>query len=204
MQYDRDDPSIFCPEMLNTGHCRHRDCQYHSENHPPQLPPSQAPQNCTAPSMRRIEFDQKWNERSMMIRDNYNQTCDMQRPNTDYMSQSQSQQHHSQQLIDDFGGGMKRSSSSSERYEPFKHFRSDTEGIGSSPDIIGILRRFEEEISQLRRRVEANEVKIAELRASNDYLMSQNAQLRLSNAQQCSSIVKTVTVTTSQPQATVS
>lgn len=202
MQYERSSPPpIFCPEMLNTGHCRHRDCQYHSENHQPQPPPpSQAPQSCPAPSMRRIEFDQKWTERSMMIRDNYNQTCDMQRQNADYMSQSQSQQHHSQQLVDDFGA-MKRSSSS-ERYEPFKRFRSDTES--SSPDIIGILRRFEEEISQLRRRVEANEVKVAELRASNDYLMSQNAQLRLSNAQQCSAVVNPVTVTTSQPQATVS
>lgn len=202
MQYERSSPPpppIFCPEMLNTGHCRHRDCQYHSENHPPPPPiPPQAPQNCTAPSMRRIEFDQKWTERSMMIRDNYNQTCDIQRPNTDY----QSQQHHSQQLVDDFGG-MKRNSSS-ERYEPFKRFRSDTDGINSSPDMIGILRRFEEEISQLRRRVEANEVKIAEIRASNDYLMSQNAQLRLSNAQQCSAVVNPVTVTTSQPQATVS
>ncbi len=200
MQYERSSPpppppSIFCPEMLNTGHCRHRECQYHSENHPP--PPSQP--NCTAPSMR---FDQKWTERSMMIRDNYNQACDMQRQNADYMSQNQSQQHHSQQLVDDFGA-MKRGSSS-ERYEPFKRFRSETDGIGSSTDIIGILRRFEEEISQLRRRVEANEVKIAELRASNDYLMSQNAQLRLSNAQQCSAVVNPVTVTTSQPQATVS
>lgn len=204
MQYDRSSPPppIFCPEMLNTGHCRHRECQYHSENHPPPPPPSQAPQNCAPQSMRRIEFDQKWTERSMMIRDNYKQSCDMQRSNADYMTQSPSQQHHSQQLMDDFGP-MKRSSSS-ERYEPFKRFRSDTDGIGSSPDIIGILRRFEEEISQLRRRVEANEVKIAELRASNDYLMSQNAQLRLSNAQQCSAVVNPVTVTTSQPQATVS
>lgn len=202
MQYERSSPpAIFCPEMLNTGHCRHRDCQYNSETHPPPPPPAQAPQNCTAQSMRRIEFDQKWTERSMMIRDNYNQACDMQRPNTDYMSQNQSQQHHSQQMVDDFGA-MKRSSS--ERYEPFKRFRSDTDGISSSPDIIGILRRFEEEISQLRRRVEANEVKIAELRASNDYLMSQNAQLRISNVQQCSAVVNPVTVTTSQPQATVS
>lgn len=194
-------PATFCPEMLNTGHCRHRECQYHSESHPPpQPPPSQATQ-CPAPSMRRIEFDQKWTERSMMIRDNYNQTCDMQRPNADYMPQNQPQQHHPQQLVDDFGA-MKRTSSS-ERYEPFKRFR-DTDGITSSPDMIGILRRFEEEISQLRRRVETNEVKVAELRASNDYLMSQNAQLRLSNAQQCSAVVNPVTVTTSQPQATVS
>lgn len=139
----------------------------------------------------------------MMIRDNYNQACDRQRSNADYMAQSQSQQHQqhqSQQMVDDFGA-MKRNASS-ERYEPFKRFRGDTDG-SSSPDIIGILRRFEEEISQLRRRVEANEVKIAELRASNDYLMSQNAQLRLSNAQQCSGVVNPVTVTTSQPQATV-
>lgn len=124
----------------------------------------------------------------------------MQRPNADYMPQNQSQQHHSQH--DDFGA-MKRSSSA-ERYEPFKRFRSDTDNINSSPDMIGILRRFEEEISQLRRRVEANEVKIAELRASNDYLMSQNAQIRLSNnVQQCSAVVNPVAVTTSQPQATV-
>lgn len=201
MQYDRSSPT-YCPEMLNTGHCRHRDCQYHSENHPTAPLPSQPNQNCTAPPMRRIEFDQKWTERSMMIRDNYNQGCDMQRSNGDYMPPNPSQQHHSQQLVDDFGP-MKRSSSS-ERYEPFKRFRGDTDSINSSPDMIGILRRFEEEISQLRRRVEANEVKVAELRASNDYLMSQNAQLRLSNAQQCSAVVNPVTVTTSQPQATVS
>lgn len=201
MQYDRSSPTaIFCPEMLNTGHCRHRECQYHSENHPTAALPSQPNQNCSAPPMRRIEFDQKWTERSMMIRDNYNQGCDMQRSNGDYMPPNPSQQHHSQQLVDDFGP-MKRSSSS-ERYEPFKRFRGDTDSINSSPDMIGILRRFEEEISQLRRRVEANEVKVAELRASNDYLMSQNAQLRLSNAQQCSAVVNPVTVTTSQPQAT--
>lgn len=51
----------------------------------------------------------------------------------------------------------------------------------------------------LRRRVEANEIKIAELRASNEYLMAQNAQLRLSTVQ-VSRVVSTVT--NSAPQQT--
>ncbi|CAD7094060.1 unnamed protein product [Hermetia illucens] len=77
----------------------------------------------------------------------------------------------------------------------FKRFREDNERL----DIMQVIRRFEEEQSILRRRVEANEIKIAELRASNEYLM---AQLRLSN-QQCSTVVNPVTVTqtTSQPQS---
>jgi hypothetical protein len=61
-------------------------------------------------------------------------------------------------------------------------------------DIIAVLRRFEEEHLMLRRRVEANELKIAELRASNEYLMTQNAQLRLSTVQ-VSRVVNPVTVT---------
>lgn len=61
-------------------------------------------------------------------------------------------------------------------------------------DIITVLRRFEEEHLMLRRRVEANELKIAELRASNEYLMTQNAQLRLSTVQ-VSRVVNPVTVT---------
>lgn len=52
----------------------------------------------------------------------------------------------------------------------------------------------------LRRRVEANEIKIAELRASNEYLMAQNAQLRL-NTVQVSRVVSTVTNTTPQQAA---
>lgn len=53
-------------------------------------------------------------------------------------------------------------------------------------------RKFEEEQAMLRRRVEANEVKIAELRASNEFLLSQNAQLRM-NTVQVSRVVSTVT-----------
>lgn len=61
-------------------------------------------------------------------------------------------------------------------------------------------RKFEEEQAMLRRRVEANEIKIAELRASNEYLMAQNAQLRL-NTVQVSRVVSTVTNTTPQQAA---
>lgn len=66
-------------------------------------------------------------------------------------------------------------------------------------DIMSLLRRFDEEHSALKRRVEANELKIAELRASNEYLMAQNAQLRLSTVQ-VSRVVNPVTVTNTQSQ----
>lgn len=61
-------------------------------------------------------------------------------------------------------------------------------------EILAVLRRFEDDQSMLRRRVEVNEMKIAELRAANDYLLTQNAQLRLTTVQ-CSRIVNPVTVT---------
>lgn len=64
-------------------------------------------------------------------------------------------------------------------------------------DIMSVLRRFDEEHQMLKRRVEANELKIAELRASNDYLMSQNAQLRVATVQ-VSRVVNPVTVTQTQ------
>lgn len=73
----------------------------------------------------------------------------------------------------------------------FKRCRED--------DLMAILRRFEEEHLMLKRRVEANELKIAELRASNEYLMTQNAQLRLSTVQ-VSRVVNPVTVTNTQSQ----
>lgn len=63
----------------------------------------------------------------------------------------------------------------------------------------------------LRRRVETTEIKIAELRAANDYLMSQNTQLRLTSAAAAQVVQRsmaaggtTVVTTVSQPQATVS
>lgn len=73
----------------------------------------------------------------------------------------------------------------------FKRCRED--------EILVVLRRFEEEHQMLKRRVEANELKIAELRASNEYLMTQNAQLRLSTVQ-VSRVVNPVTVTNTQSQ----
>lgn len=73
----------------------------------------------------------------------------------------------------------------------FKRCRED--------DLMAVLRRFEEEHLMLKRRVEANELKIAELRASNEYLMTQNAQLRLSTVQ-VSRVVNPVTVTNTQSQ----
>lgn len=75
--------------------------------------------------------------------------------------------------------------------QSFKRCRED--------DIMVVLRRFEEEHQMLKRRVEANELKIAELRASNEYLMNQNAQLRLSTVQ-VSRVVNPVTVTNTQSQ----
>lgn len=65
---------------------------------------------------------------------------------------------------------------------------------------MAVLRRFEEEHQMLKRRVEANELKIAELRASNEYLLTQNAQLRLSTVQ-VSRVVNPVTVTNTQSSA---
>jgi hypothetical protein len=81
-----------------------------------------------------------------------------------------------------------------QQQQKFKRCRED--------DLITVLRRFEEEHQMLKRRVEANELKIAELRASNEYLMTQNAQLRLSTVQ-VSRVVNPVTVTNTQsPQQT--
>lgn len=73
----------------------------------------------------------------------------------------------------------------------FKRSRED--------ELMTVLRRFEEEHLMLKRRVEANELKIAELRASNEYLMTQNAQLRISTVQ-VSRVVNPVTVTQTQSQ----
>lgn len=75
--------------------------------------------------------------------------------------------------------------------QSFKRCRED--------DIMAVLRRFDEDHQSLKRRVEANELKIAELRASNEYLMNQNAQLRLSTVQ-VSRVVNPVTVTHTQSQ----
>ncbi|XP_055714556.1 zinc finger CCCH domain-containing protein 10-like isoform X2 [Phlebotomus papatasi] len=69
----------------------------------------------------------------------------------------------------------------------FKRFRDD-----DTPDVFAALRRFEEDAAMMRRRIEANEMKIAELRASNEFLL---AQMRLTT--QCSRVVNPVTNTTS-------
>lgn len=93
-----------------------------------------------------------------------------------------------------------------------KRFRDPlpTEPTVHSSDVMAILRRFEEEHNMLRRRVETAELKISELRATNDYLLSQNTQFRLTNAAAVAAAaavqrsMATATVTTvSQPQATV-
>lgn len=95
-----------------------------------------------------------------------------------------------------FRSSLKRMSSASDCMQ-HKRCREDV-------DIMVVLRQFEEEHQMLKRRVEANELKIAELRASNEYLMTQNAQLRLSHVQ-VSRIVNPVTnslcVTNSQSQS---
>lgn len=92
-----------------------------------------------------------------------------------------------------FRSGLKRSNGQEHEctQHKFKRCRED--------DIMTVLRRFEEEHQMLKRRVEANELKIAELRASNEYLMTQNAQLRLSTVQ-VSRVVNPVTVTNTQSQ----
>ncbi|KAG5679350.1 hypothetical protein PVAND_008921 [Polypedilum vanderplanki] len=96
-----------------------------------------------------------------------------------------------------FRNGLKRLGSPQDRdflqqQQPkFKRCRED--------EIMAVLRRFEEEHQMLKRRVEANELKIAELRASNEYLLNQNAQLRLSTVQ-VSRVVNPVTVTNTQSQ----
>lgn len=87
---------------------------------------------------------------------------------------------------------MKRNHSQDREYmNNYKRCRDD--------DIMSLLRRFDEEHSALKRRVEANELKIAELRASNEYLMAQNAQLRLSTVQ-VSRVVSPCSVTNTQSQ----
>ena len=92
-----------------------------------------------------------------------------------------------------FRNGLKRLGSQDRdcMQQNFKRCRED--------DIMVVLRRFDEEHQSLKRRVEANELKIAELRASNEYLMNQNAQLRLSTVQ-VSRVVNPVTVTNTQSQ----
>lgn len=69
-------------------------------------------------------------------------------------------------------------------------------------DVINIYRLYEEH-NLLRRRVEINEERLQELRATNTYLLQQNEQLRRQTACNCTStIVNPVTLTTaSQPSA---
>lgn len=95
-----------------------------------------------------------------------------------------------------FRNGLKRLNNGQDREflqqaPNFKRCRED--------ELMTVLRRFEEEHLMLKRRVEANELKIAELRASNEYLMTQNAQLRISTVQ-VSRVVNPVTVTHTQSQ----
>lgn len=92
-----------------------------------------------------------------------------------------------------FRNGLKRIGSQDRdcMQQTFKRSRED--------EIMAVLRRFDEDHQSLKRRVEVNELKIAELRASNEYLMNQNAQLRLSTVQ-VSRVVNPVTVTHTQSQ----
>lgn len=70
-------------------------------------------------------------------------------------------------------------------------------------DVINIYRLYEEH-NLLRRRVEINEERLQELRATNQYLLHQNEQLRRQTQCSCTStLVNPVTLTTaSQPTAT--
>lgn len=69
-------------------------------------------------------------------------------------------------------------------------------------DVINIFRLYEEH-NLLRRRVEINEERLQELRATNTYLLQQNEQLRRQTQCSCTNtIVNPVTLTTaSQPSA---
>lgn len=70
-------------------------------------------------------------------------------------------------------------------------------------DVINIYRLYEEH-NLLRRRVEINEERLQELRATNTYLLQQNEQLRRSVQTQCSctnTIVNPVTLTTASQQS---
>lgn len=61
-------------------------------------------------------------------------------------------------------------------------------------EMFQVIRRLDEEQKNLRRRIETNEIKIAELCATNEYLLQQNAQIRLTNVQ-CSQTVTNTTAT---------
>lgn len=69
-------------------------------------------------------------------------------------------------------------------------------------DVINIYRLYEEQ-NLLRRRVDINEERLQELRATNTYLLQQNEQLRRQTRCSCTStIVNPVTLTTAtQPSA---
>lgn len=67
-------------------------------------------------------------------------------------------------------------------------------------DVINIYRLYEEH-NLLRRRVEINEERLHELRATNTYLLHQNEQLRRQSQCSCTStIVNPVTLTTTSQQ----
>lgn len=69
-------------------------------------------------------------------------------------------------------------------------------------DVINIYRLYEEH-NLLRRRVEINEERLQELRATNTYLLHQNEQLRRQTQCSCTNtIVNPVTLTTAQSQTT--
>lgn len=170
-----EDNQIPCNEYAMYGRCRHKDC-YMPDN--VQSPPTMRPVECVerqpAPTWNHNEYRDLMGHQSVHM-NGYRAVCD------DFPS-------------------MKRPANNVDTLEnsvAYKRFREDIERI----DIVALVRRFEEEQVMLRRRVEANEIKIAELRASNEYLLAQNAQLRLTNVQ-CSAVVNPVTMTqtTSQQQ----
>lgn len=68
-------------------------------------------------------------------------------------------------------------------------------------DVINIYRLYEEH-NLLRRRVEINEERLQELRATNTYLLQQNEQLRRQTQCSCTNtIVNPVTLTTASQQS---
>ncbi|XP_055848269.1 zinc finger CCCH domain-containing protein 10-like [Episyrphus balteatus] len=172
-----EDNQSICNEYAMYRRCRHKDCYMMDKR---QSPPPMRPVECI--------------ERQPVCQWNHNEY------RGDLMArQGVHMNGYRAAVCDDFPSSLKRPANvdTLENSAAYKRFRDDIERI----DIVALVRRFEEEQVMLRRRVEANEIKIAELRASNEYLLAQNAQLRLTNVQ-CSAVVNPVTMTqtTSQQQ----
>lgn len=98
---------------------------------------------------------------------------------------------------------LKRSSIDS-RYDQqnSKRYRDQSDEF----DILTVIRRMDDEQKNLRHRIESNEIKIANLYATNEYLMQQNAQIRqcthtITNTASAPHVLGTVSIAPVQVQA---